>query len=136
MVHQLWTWVWEGPPLGQATCCPAVVVFWVFVFAVCVFIAGTLKEDKNRRRYQWEWTSQVAQLAKNLPAVRETWVQSLGWEDPLEEGMATHSVFLPGESPWTEKPGRLQSMRSHRAQHNRATKRSAAQHQRKHSEIH
>ena len=42
--------------------------------------------------------------------MRETWVQSLGWEDPLEEGIATHSVFLPGESPWTEEPGGLQSM--------------------------
>ena len=41
----------------------------------------------------------VAQTVKNLPTVRETWVQSLGWDDPLEEGMATHSIFLPGESP-------------------------------------
>ena len=42
----------------------------------------------------------------------ETWVQSLGWEDPLEEGMATTLVFLPGKSPWTKEPGRLQSMAS------------------------
>ena len=47
-------------------------------------------------------------------AMRETWVWSLGWEHPLEEGMASHSVFLPGESPWTEKPGGLQSMGSKR----------------------
>ena len=51
------------------------------------------------------WTSQLAQLVKNLLAVRETWVWSLGWEDPLEKGMATHSVLWPGEfhglwSPW------------------------------------
>ena len=52
----------------------------------------------------------VAQLVKNLPAMWETWVQSLGWEDPLEEGMTTHSSILPGESPWTEEPGGLQSM--------------------------
>ena len=53
----------------------------------------------------------MAQLVNNLPAVWETWVQSLGWEDPLEEDMATHSsilffpipVFLPGQSPWTEE---------------------------------
>ena len=51
-------------------------------------------------------------MVKNLPAVLETWVQSLGWEDPLEEGIATHSVFLPGESPWTEELGGLQSMGS------------------------
>ena len=54
----------------------------------------------------------MAQMVKNLPAMRETWVPSLGWEDPLEEGMATHSVFLPGESPWTEEPGGLQSTAS------------------------
>ena len=43
---------------------------------------------------QYSWASLVAQLAKNLSAMRETWVQSLGWEDPLEEGMATHSSIL------------------------------------------
>ena len=42
---------------------------------------------------------------KNLPAMQEIWVQYLGWEDPLEEGVATHSSSLPGESPWTEDPG-------------------------------
>ena len=44
------------------------------------------------------WASLVAQVVKNLPAMWETWVQSLGWEDPLEEGMATHSSVLAGES--------------------------------------
>ena len=52
----------------------------------------------------------MAQTERNLPAVQETWVQSLGREDPLEKEMATHSVFVPGESLWTEEPGRLQSM--------------------------
>ena len=52
----------------------------------------------------------VAQLVKNPPAMRETWVQSLGWEDPLEEGMATHSNILAWRIPWTEQPGGLQSM--------------------------
>ena len=56
----------------------------------------------------------VAQMVKSLPAVREMWVQSLGWEDPLEEEMATHSSILAWKSPWTEEPGRLQSMRSQR----------------------
>ena len=46
----------------------------------------------------------VVQMVKNPPAMWETWVQSLGWENPLEEGMATHPAFLPGESPWTEEP--------------------------------
>ena len=49
-------------------------------------------------------------MVKNLPAMQETWVRSLGWEDPLEEGRQPPPVFLPGESPWTEEPGRLQSM--------------------------
>ena len=53
------------------------------------------------------WAFLVAQRVKNLPAMRETWVRSLGWEDPLEEGMGPTPVFLPGESLWTEEPGRL-----------------------------
>jgi len=66
---------------------------------------------------QYSWAFLVAQMVKNLPAMWETWVRYLGWEDPLEEGMATHSVFLLGESPWTKKPGRLQSMGSQRVGH-------------------
>ena len=62
--------------------------------------------------------SLVAQTVKNLPAMWETWVQSLGWEDPLEEGMATHSTFLACRIPWTEEPGRLQSIGSQRVRHN------------------
>ena len=48
---------------------------------------------------QCSWASLVAQMVKNLPAMRETWVQSLGWEDPLEEGMATHSSIIVWRSP-------------------------------------
>ena len=51
----------------------------------------------------------------------ETWVQTLGWEDPLEKGMATHSSILAGRIPWTEQPGGLQSMGSQRIRHNWAT---------------
>ena len=51
-------------------------------------------------------------MVKRLPAMRETRVQSLGWEEPLEKEMATHSSILAWESPWTEDPGRLQSMGS------------------------
>ena len=53
--------------------------------------------------------SPVAQLVKNLPALQETWVQSLGWEDPLEKGMATHSSILAWRIPWTEEPGGIHS---------------------------
>ena len=61
--------------------------------------------------------SLVAQSVKNLPAVQETRVPSLGWEDPLEEEMATHSSILARKIPWTEEPRRLQSMGSHRVRH-------------------
>ena len=59
---------------------------------------------------QYSWASLVAQLVKNPPAMQETWVQSLGWEDSLEKGMATHSSILAWWILWTEKPGRLQSI--------------------------
>ena len=53
------------------------------------------------------WASLVAQMVKNLPAMQETWVGSLGQEDPLEKGLATHSSILAWRIPWTEEPGRL-----------------------------
>ena len=62
-------------------------------------------------------SSLVAQMVKRLPTVQETWVQSLGREDPLEKEMATHSSTLAWRIPWTEKPGRLQSMGSQRVGH-------------------
>ena len=52
----------------------------------------------------------MTQMVKNLPAMQETWVLSLGWEDSLEKGMTTHSNILAQEIPWTEEPGGLQSM--------------------------
>ena len=59
--------------------------------------------------FQYSWAFLVAQMVKNLPTMQETWVRSLGWEDPLEEGVATHLSIL---APWTEEPGGLQSMGS------------------------
>ena len=53
-------------------------------------------------------------VVKNPPVMQETWVPSLGWEDPLEKGLATHSSILAWRNPWTEKPGRLQSRGSQR----------------------
>ena len=61
--------------------------------------------------------SLVAQMLKNLPTVQETWVQSLGGENPLEKELATHSSALAWRIPWTEKPGRLQFMGSQRVEH-------------------
>ena len=61
--------------------------------------------------------SLVAQRLKRLPAMQEPWVPSLVWEDPLEKEMATHSSILAWRIPWTEEPGRLQSMGSQRVGH-------------------
>ena len=58
---------------------------------------------------------------KHLPAMRETWARSLGWEDPLEKEMATHSSILAWRIPWTEEPGGLQSTGSQRVGHDQAT---------------
>ena len=65
--------------------------------------------------------SLVAQMVKNPPAVRETWVQSLAWEDPLQKGMAIHASIFACRIPWREESGRLQSMESQRAGHDWAT---------------
>ena len=59
----------------------------------------------------------MAQRLKRLPLMWETWVRSLGWEDPLEKEMAIHSNILAWRIPWTEKPSRLQSMGSQRVRH-------------------
>ena len=67
-------------------------------------------------------TSLVAQLVKNLPAMQETQVRSLGGEDPLEREMATHPSILAWKISWTEEPDRLQSMGSQRVGHDLATK--------------
>ena len=60
---------------------------------------------------QYSWASLMAQLVKNLPAMRETWVRTLGWEDPLEKGKATHSSILAWRIPWTIQSMGLQRIR-------------------------
>ena len=64
------------------------------------------------------WASLVAQMVKNLPAMQETWVQSLSWENPLEKEMEAYSSILVWRIPRTEEPGGLQSMGSQRVGHN------------------
>ena len=68
------------------------------------------------------WASLVVQTVKNPPTMRETWAQSLGWEDAWRRAWQPTPVFLPGEFPWTKEPGRLQSTGSQRVGHNWATK--------------
>ena len=78
---------------------------------------GSLVGCRLWGRTESDTASLVAQMVKNLPAMWETWVRSLIWEDPLEEGMATHSSVLAWRVPWTEEPHRLKSMGSQRAGH-------------------
>ena len=93
----VWTLTLETPN-------PILWLFFPGVFMI-TFLGG-----------QWcfLWASLVAETVKNPPAMQETQVQSLGWEDPLEEVMATHSSILALRIPWTEEPGGLQSMGSQR----------------------
>ena len=87
---------------------------------------------QQEKPLQWEACAQqlersphpaslVAQRLKCLPAMWETWVRSLGWEDPLEKEMATHSSILAWRIPWREEPSGLQSMGSQRVRHDWAT---------------
>ena len=72
--------------------------------------------------FQYSWVSLVAQMVKNPPAMWETWVQVLDGKIPWRKAGQPIPVFLCGESPWTEEPGKLQSMRVQRVRHNWATK--------------
>ena len=82
-------------------------------------IPGSGSSPGERIGYPLQYfrASLVAQVVKNLPAMWETWVRSLGWEDPLEMEMTTHSNMLAWRIPWTEEPGGLQSLGSQRVRH-------------------
>ena len=95
-----------------------ILVFWdsLRCTALVTFLSLSIILHLTKRR-----VSLVAQMVKNLPAMQETWVRSLGREDPLEKEMATHSSILAWRIPWTEEPGGLQSMGSQRVGHNWVT---------------
>ena len=119
--------------------------FWVLLYASCVnFTCLAIVLESMEQAPQWTglshqwpllktlgpatqgilfgpWASLVAQRLKRLPAMQETWVQSLGQEDPLEKEMATHSSTLAWKMPWMEEPARLQSMRLQRVSQDWAT---------------
>ena len=76
--------------------------------------SGRSTEEGIGYPLQYSWASLVAQLVKSLPAIRETWVQSLGWEDALEKGKATHSRILAGRIPWTVQSIGLQRVTTER----------------------
>ena len=84
-------------------------------------LENSLLSPIKLERHHMTQASLVAQTVKRLPAMRETRVWSLGWEDPLEKEIATHSSILAWKIPWTEEPGRLQSMGSQRVRHDWAT---------------
>ena len=84
-------------------------MFWVFSCEACG-VLGLSRWLRGKR------------ICLPVQETQETWVQSLGWEDPLEEEMATHSSFLAWKIPWTEEPGGLQFVRSQRVGHDLATK--------------
>ena len=100
---------------------------WWRSWCSCKAVHRKVIQDKimkyNRLGFNYEglWASLMAQKVKNLPAVQETWVWSLGWEDPLEEGSANHSSVPAWRIPWIEEPGGLQSMGLQRVRHNWAT---------------
>ena len=101
----------------------------MFVF-FCTFLNVLYSSLFDREKPLWfsnitvakgERASLVAQRVKDLPAMQETWVWFLGWEDPLEKEIVTHSSILAWKIPWREEPGRLQSLGSQRVRHNWAT---------------
>ena len=87
-------------------------------------LLGSSPGEETGYLLRYSWASLVAQMVKNLLAMWETWVWSLGWEDLLEEGMPTHSSVLGWRIPWRGEPGRLQSMGLQRVRHDWATKHS------------
>ena len=84
------------------------------------FLLLILKSDRHIKEV-YNLASLMAQMVKRLSAVQETWVWSLGWENPLEKEMATHSSTLAWKIPWTEEPGRLQSVGSQGVRHDWVT---------------
>ena len=98
-----------------------VVLVQVYLRYIINFISLMSEKWTIFNPFRHLWASLVAQTVKNLPAMQETGVWSLGQEDPLEKEMATHSSVLAWRISWTEKPGRLQSMGSQRVRHDWVT---------------
>ena len=99
-----------GDSAGKESTCNAGDLSW---------IPGLGRSPGEGKGYplQYSWAFLVAQMIKNLPETWETWVQYLGWEDPLEKEMTTHSSILAWRIPWTEEPEGIQSMGSQRVGH-------------------
>ena len=104
LVHLL-HWQADSLPLAP----PGKLSLFIYIFIRSIIII--------RHSHLGGQTSLAAQTVKRLPTMRETQIQSLGWENLLEKEMATHSSILARKIPWTEEPGRLQSMGSQRVRH-------------------
>ena len=111
----VWTWNWKEAEMPINSRIHQSIV----VFPACWNTTQHWKWITTY--YNKKGASLVAQMVKSLPAVQETWVPSLNWEDPLEKEIATHSSTPAWKIPWTEEPGELQSLGSQRVRHNWAT---------------
>ena len=89
---------------------PTLPLIMKIVYSLLLIIKRHHLASRISVSYHPYWLSRVTQLDKNLPAMQETQVRSLGWKDPLEKEVTTHSSILAWESPRTEEPGGLQSM--------------------------
>ena len=116
------TWLgnWTTATIMESLCCTCETNTTLWINYICIKIKKKKRTISSGHSDIQLGASLVAQM-KHLPAMRETQVWSLGWEDPLEKEMATHSTILAWKIPWTEESGRLQSMRSQRVGHNWAT---------------
>ena len=103
--------------LSNIHCVCVYVYIYIYIYTTSLSISLSMEFRLLNEHY----ASLVAQTVKRLPAMWETWVRSLGGEDPPEEGMATHSSILVWRIPWTEEPSGLQSMGSTRVRHDLAT---------------
>ena len=129
---RVWSLVWEDPLEKEMATHSSILAWRTWTEEPSGLVHGVTKSQTwLSHEHLWDlWiyihigASLVAQMVKNLPAMRETWVWSLGWEDALVEGMATHSSILAWTIPWTEERGGLQSMVSQRVGHNWETKHS------------
>ena len=123
----------ENPPSSKGTAHCLTMSSCSWPFSPCLFLWVSMRNVKGNLNIRCSMSqlkvpsflnltaSLVTQVVKNLPAMQETWVRSLGWEDPLEKEMTTHSSILAWRIPWTEEPGGLQSMGSQRVRYNWAT---------------
>ena len=117
----------EDPSLGLTVCAIGLAcIFIYFCCCCCSFFFFSRIRDFLIKKNFFITTICLgfpgSSVVKNPPAMQETWVQSLGWEDPLEKEMATHSSILAWRIPWTEGPGGLQSTGSQRVRHDLVTK--------------